>query len=163
MQLKSETSKGRSINLALAGIGLLLLSLFVMTQTATSEGGKIGIEKTYDLNVPTVIKGSNINYPQVFNSNDALVYKDDLVSIYLTEHMSQSYFVYAYKNPLRDRILTDIFFLHIYIKDNIELKNEAPFLNLDFSKNPTTITYKGEEFSVFERLLRHDNYPKINI
>ncbi|MFT5751857.1 MAG: hypothetical protein ACI86L_001362, partial [Dokdonia sp.] len=46
MQLKSETSKGRSINLALAGIGLLLLSLFVMTQTATSEGGKIGIEKT---------------------------------------------------------------------------------------------------------------------
>ncbi|MFT5750766.1 MAG: hypothetical protein ACI86L_000264, partial [Dokdonia sp.] len=103
------------------------------------------------------------NYPQVFNSNDALVYKDDLVSIYLTEHMSQSYFVYAYKNPLRDRILTDIFFLHIYIKDNIELKNEAPFLNLDFSKNPTTITYKGEEFSVFERLLRHDNYPKINI
>lgn len=163
MQLKSETSKGRTMNLVLAGIGFVLLSLFVLKQTATSEGSQVGVKKTYDLNVPTVIKSSKINYQQLMNSSEAMVYTDDLVSIYLTEHMSQPYFVYAYKNPLKDRLLTDIFFLHIYIKESIKLKNEAPFLNLDFSTNPTIVMYKGEEFSVFERLLRHDNYPKTNI
>lgn len=163
MQLKSETTKGRSLNLVLAGISLVLLSLFVLKQASTSEGNNIGVKKTYDLNVPTVIKNSNINYRQLLNSSDALVYQDELVSIYLTEHMSQPYFVYAYKSPLEGRLLTDIFFLHMYVKEGITLKNDAPFLNLDFSTKPKTVIYNGEEFSVFERLLRHDNYPNTNI
>ena len=163
MQLKSETSKRRSLNLILAGVGLVLLSFFVLKQAATSDGDQSGIKKTYDLNVPTVIKSSSINYNQLFKSPDALVHQDEVVSIYLTKHLSQPYLVYAYKNPLEGRLRTDLFFLHIYVKEGIALKNNVEFLNLDFFKNPEIISYNGDEYSVFERLLAHDNYPKSTI
>lgn len=163
MQLKSETSKGRSLNLVLAGIGLVLLSLFVLIQASTPKGDKVGVEKTYDLNVPTVVKSSNIDYTQLLTNDEALVYQDDLVSIYITRYLSQPYLIYAYKAPLEGRLLTDTFFVHMYTKEGIVLKNEVPFLNLDFYKNPTSVTYNGESYQIFERLLKHDNYPKPNL
>jgi len=163
MQLKSDSSNNNRWGLLLVALGVVALSLFVLSQRSLETADKAGVSKTYDLNVPTVIRAAQIDYTKVLDQPEQRVYSDSLVSLYLTSHMGKPHLIYAYKNPLEGRLRTDLFFLHIYIKDHITLKNDAPYLNLDFLNSPEIITHDGLTFSVFDRLLQHDNYPKATL
>ncbi len=163
MQLKSDSSNNNRWGLLLVVLGVVALSLFVLSQSSLETADKAGVSKTYDLNVPTVIRAAQIDYTQVLDQLEQRVYSDSLVSLYLTSHMGKPHLIYAYKNPLEGRLRTDLFFLHIYIKDHITLKNDAPYLNLDFLNSPEIITHDGLSYSVFDRLLQHDNYPKATL
>ena len=163
MQLKSDKSNHSRWVLSLVILGVVALSVFVLSQTSSETGATAGVSKTYDLNVPTVITAAQIDYTQVLDQQGQQVYKDSLVSLYLSSHMGKPHLIYAYKNPLEGRLQTDLFFLHIYVKDKITLKNQAAYLNLDFFKSPEVITHNGVSYSVFDRLLEHANYPKATL
>ena len=96
MQLKSDKSNHSRWVLSLVILGVVALSVFVLSQTSSETGATAGVSKTYDLNVPTVITAAQIDYTQVLDQPEQQVYNDSLVSLYLSSHMGKPHLIYAY-------------------------------------------------------------------
>ena len=155
MKIKNNTSTKVKASTIVAIIGVLLLSFFVIyTNPSTVESSS----KEIDIENPTVIKSLKVDYESLVTSSDYRLYNDGDVSVYLVNKSGTSKIIYAYKDQLEDREITDNFFLHIYIKDSIQLMGSAKFANADFFQKPQVIQTEGTSYHIFQSDLSSRDY-----
>jgi len=160
MKIKNNTSTKVTPFTVVAIIGVLCLSFFVLTN---NEKSKTTLLNNDDLDTRTRLPTIEIEYNELFSSSDYVLHDDDELSIYLMSGSAIPKIIYAYKNEISDRQLTDSFFLHVYLKDSSKLKKKAHFANADFIEKPKTFLIEGKTYYVFQRDLTSSNYKEGHI
>ena len=160
MNIGRKNNNGSIILLLLA---LLLLVLLYLAGQTSSGSNEIGVkDKKSDLETPTKIY-RGYNYLDIIRDSINRVYKDSTISIYLNKELNTPFLMYVYKDSLSERQTTDRFYLHVYLKDTLALR-EAPnkkAIGLDFSGKPIKLSLQGTDYYVFKRFLV-DDFLNIN-
>lgn len=152
---KSQTSTFLLIGfliLALIGLGFAIKSTHIKPHTNLVKNKEGSYEQ------PTVIKANQINYKNLIDEEEGLLYKSDELSIYLVTNVGIPKLIYLYRNDLAGRKETDNFFLHVFLNSNSKLEASKRFINLDFSQKPQRLELDGEQYFSFIRLLQSDDY-----
>ncbi len=154
MKIKQSVSRKIGVSTILVILGVLLGGIFVLIKGQRLQHEPI--EKINDLELPTEIGGSNIDYSTLFKNDDYRLYNDNVVSIYAVSNWETTQLIYVYKNRPVGRQLTDRFFLHVYIKDDIKTDKDPDFISCDFSVRPREVDVDGTFYYIFEKLLFKD-------
>ncbi|MEP0263145.1 hypothetical protein [Dokdonia sp.] len=163
MKIKNNTSTKVKASTIVAIIGVLLLSLFVLTRS--NSGATKGIsttesEESADIENPTVLK--TITYTELFETTDHEIYNDATLNIYIANISNNNTpkLIYKYKKKPEGRELSDNFFMHVYVKDSSKLKGKSTFANVDFRQKPEVIKTDETTYYIFQKDLVSSSYKE---
>ena len=158
MKVKSKSKKPTFLLIAVLILAILALGLMSNNESSSSKipSTKETADSSYE--TPTVITSNKINYKNLIENEDGLLYKTDELSIHLVTNIGIPKLVYLYAGDLEGRKQSDNFFLHIYLKDNTRLLASHKFVNLDFFQRPQQIKINEKQYFVFIRTLQSDSY-----
>ncbi len=140
---------------------LLVLALSAFYLMASSNGKLNGKSKKAtekkDLNIPTTVY-RGYNYGDVIRNGLNKVYSDSTVSLYFHKELGVPFLMYVYRDSLTERQLNDKFYLHVYLKDSLTLKDEAnkKFINLDFRGQAIELGIADRKHYIFKKFLAHN-------
>lgn len=159
MKIKNHTTSQGKTTIIIAVIGMLLLSFIILYHSGKKDISQI-VQEDNDGSYehPTVIAANRINYANLIDSKEGLLYQSSEVSIYVVTNVGIPKLVYLYPDNVEGRKETDNFFLHIYLKGNSLLKASSNYVNLDFSQKPQRVVLDGKEYFSFIRDLKSDDY-----
>ncbi len=157
MKVKYNAPRKIGVSTTLVILGVLLGCLFILINRVDSEESKLtGKNIADDVEVP-IKDHSTIDYNTLFKNNDYRLYNDDIISIFAVSNLGTTQLIYAYKSRPEGRQLTDRFFLHVFLKDDMKIDKEPDFVNCDFSAKPKKFDVEGIFYYVFETPLFKDD------
>ena len=96
-------------------------------------------------------------------ADELYLYDDSDVSIFALLEENVSKLAFVYKNKLSSKEKTDMFFIHLYLKDTLLIKED--FYNITYSANDAAekISIDGSDFYVYKKTLTSDVFKEFYI
>ncbi|RMB56400.1 hypothetical protein EAX61_14270 [Dokdonia sinensis] len=157
MQITRSNSKRNWLPIALAILGVILLSFYVLYNNAARKSDRVS-SSLDELSKKTTINGLSLNYKELLKGEDAKIYENSDLKVYAVNKSGVSKVIYAYKDAPKGREITDNFFLHLFVKDSTKLMGNARFINLDFFQTGEPIRTDNNIYYIFQRDLVSASY-----
>ncbi len=163
--MKIKTDKKRSFKFAIPLLLFIPLILFSLQFAVKKEKGSNKSEKKVnEFESPTVLMGAH-SIENIIAKNLNNIHQDSICALHLSNELGNTTLYYVYNAPLTKDQLGDVFFLHIYLKDNTEWKKngKGEYINMDFRAKPTEVKLDGKTYFVFKRFFEHKSMTLGNI
>lgn len=163
--MKIHNDKKRSFKFTIPLLLFIPLIVFSFQFVFIKEDVSEKIEKRVnEFESPTTLIGSH-SIENIITDNINNIYKDSICSIHLSNELGNTSLYYVYNSPLTKDQLDDVFFLHVYLKDNTEWKinGKGEYINMDFKAKPTEVKMDGKTYLVFKRFFEHKSMTLDNI
>ena len=161
MKIKKDNNSKITSKLLYLPVFLLLIFLLVQAKIHTQKfNGKSYGKAANDLENPTTISTEK-TYREIIENEINLIHSDSAFLIFLNNINSIPNLIYVYTDKLTERQKSDLFFVHVYIKDQSELISQNKgfkYLGLDFSGQPDTLDIENKKYYIFKKPFTHLSY-----
>jgi hypothetical protein len=163
--MKIQNKKNKSFKFTIPVLLFIPLILFSLQFVFNNKNVSDNIEKkANEFDSPTILIGSN-SIEKIIGNDINNIHKDSICSVHLINELGNTNLYYIYQGPLTARQFDDTFFLHVYLKDNIEWekKGKGKYIHMDFNTKPMETRINGRTYFVFKRLFEHKSMALDNI
>lgn len=152
MQIKKNSTNKLLFFLSIAVLSLFVLGAFIVIQSKKEKQTEeiVPVKKIADA---TVINTTTLDFEKLIAVDTIHLFKNDELHVFAIEEDKLPKIAFLYHQEPKDREKTDLFFIHVYLKDTLLTKE--PFVNFTYAdtKPPIKIDNSRGSYYLYTKAL----------